>query len=593
MAINVLVVAPYRGLAILTKEIKKELVPFKVTVHQADLKESLAIIDEYERKGVNFDYIVSRGGTAKLLRKYVDSPVIEINISGYDILRILALLKSYNTKIGMVGFESIINSFETVASVIQVEMSYHTIEKEEEVERTLVRLSEEGIRIVVGDAVTVRLANSMGMQGVLITSGRESVLEAFEKIESMNKEIMMFRSKNILFEHLLNRVKAGVCLIEEDGTLVFNNSMFSKMSKLTMKQGSNTYQQVPYLKTVVEELESNSPLHFQLGITQFDEVLSLDTGRISTENSHPLIYVEVGKERKFNDNGIVCTYSRGLMDSTPYYLLEDEVFRKGRDVATSLLKEKKPILLIGEEGTGKRMFVHYLFHGFEDMEKDGTILEVELSRPSIATFNRLIELIKKESAHSFIHLKGIQTITNSQQKKLKTVMKELKAQLFISFPGDSSYKLKNDNFIDPSLASALTSPQIIFDPLRDRPVSLEKAINTFILYYNEKYGKQIVGVKEQALKKLCHHPWERNFIELRETVKELVHRTEGQFIEEVDGCLQCKTLDNASIHLNQPLAQIEIDIIKMVLEQENGNQTRTANRLGITRSTLWRKLNQV
>ena len=44
------------------------------------------------------------------------------------------------------------------------------------------------------------------------------------------------------------------------------------------------------------------------------------------------------------------------------------------------------------------------------------------------------------------------------------------------------------------------------------------------------------------------------------------------------------------LNLSQPFEKIEQDIIHRVLEEENMNQTAAAERLGISRSTLWRKL---
>ena len=46
------------------------------------------------------------------------------------------------------------------------------------------------------------------------------------------------------------------------------------------------------------------------------------------------------------------------------------------------------------------------------------------------------------------------------------------------------------------------------------------------------------------------------------------------------------------LDLNQTLDRINQDIIRRILAQENGNQSRTAARLGISRTTLWRLLNR-
>ena len=44
------------------------------------------------------------------------------------------------------------------------------------------------------------------------------------------------------------------------------------------------------------------------------------------------------------------------------------------------------------------------------------------------------------------------------------------------------------------------------------------------------------------------------------------------------------------LDLRKPLSEIQYDVIRLVLQEENGNQSRSAARLGISRSTLWNAL---
>src|SRR5690349_1680076 len=92
MGIRTLVIAPFRGLMELTANLSPELSDFDITVIQADISEVMQMvptIKRYESEG--YEMLISRGGTARFLRKHTTLPVMEIKITGYDIMRILTL----------------------------------------------------------------------------------------------------------------------------------------------------------------------------------------------------------------------------------------------------------------------------------------------------------------------------------------------------------------------------------------------------------------------------------------------------------------------------------------------------------------------
>ena len=81
------------------------------------------------------------------------------------------------------------------------------------------------------------------------------------------------------------------------------------------------------------------------------------------------------------------------------------------------------------------------------------------------------------------------------------------------------------------------------------------------------------------------------------TIKKLVMACDANYISadavnQVLLSLPNYTLDAAPIDLTKTLDDIELDIIKHVLINENMSHSQAAARLGISRSTLWRKLNQ-
>ena len=98
--------------------------------------------------------------------------------------------------------------------------------------------------------------------------------------------------------------------------------------------------------------------------------------------------------------------------------------------------------------------------------------------------------------------------------------------------------------------------------------------------------------------------WPHNYTQFQRILQELAQMTHGNYItaQEVQEVLRRertmatvnKLVEDAGepLDLNQTLDRINQDIIRRILAQENGNQSRTAARLGISRTTLWRLLNR-
>ncbi|BBP92213.1 hypothetical protein BsIDN1_58310 [Bacillus safensis] len=91
MNIKVLGVAPYKGLGDVLIDLAKEEENMTFQLVVGDLRSGVALAEQAEAQGM--DIIMSRGGTAALIQKHVNIPVVDIPVSGYDLLRALTLIK--------------------------------------------------------------------------------------------------------------------------------------------------------------------------------------------------------------------------------------------------------------------------------------------------------------------------------------------------------------------------------------------------------------------------------------------------------------------------------------------------------------------
>ncbi|MBE1444208.1 PrpR N-terminal domain-containing protein [Paenibacillus sp. OAS669] len=589
--IKALVIAPYRGLVELTSNLKDQLDDFEVTVIQGDLSEPLPV-HQYEKEG--YDIIISRGGTARLIRKLSSLPVVEIKISGFDILRLITLLKEYKIPIEMIGFPNIIEAVVAVSRLLDVDIPYTIINEQDDVNEVLEAARDKGALVIVGGTNTVRLAKEQGLQGILITSGKESVLEAFENARNVCQAVSRYKAEGQMLNSLAQGAEQGMAVMQTGVRLHYMNAAFRDMLGIRHDQDADVImrQRFPKLLALMtnssgKEGEASS---FELYDMTFRHKLTVICGEGEPEAAYNL-YVRPVTD---NENDIQVRRLEPFIETFPRLIRARSDFQEALASAAERLQRVRPLAVYGEQGTGKRIFAGTVWRQLHP--EGGELLEVNVVRGSEEAFMHLKHLLGEALPGSMIYLRGAERLSPKYQRRLAESVPQCAAYLICSFekaPG----QLREEGLLEPELLSLIEGAAVEMKPLRTNPQELEELIRIFISENNEKYGKQVVGIRPKAQEALYEYPWKGNLIELRDTVKELVKAAEGEYIdEELLAVLEKQRIGHGpasgarTINLDQPLQSIQKEIIQLVLQEENMNQSRAAKRLGINRSTLWRIL---
>lgn len=147
-----------------------------------------------------------------------------------------------------------------------------------------------------------------------------------------------------------------------------------------------------------------------------------------------------------------------------------------------------------------------------------------------------------------------------------------------------------------SLYYRLAEVTLPLPSLRERKEDIEGLSLLYINEYNAKYGKQVVGLRDEAREELERFEWRGNIHQLRQVIEEAVLLAKGLYIEqgEISEVLSTRRMrteyGKPDFDLSGTLEEIEQRIIQQVLLEEGMNQVKTAERLGISRTTLWRKI---
>ena len=127
-------------------------------------------------------------------------------------------------------------------------------------------------------------------------------------------------------------------------------------------------------------------------------------------------------------------------------------------------------------------------------------------------------------------------------------------------------------------------------PLRERGNDIQLLADYFLIRYARKYKKEIKGLSREARSKLQNYNWPGNVRELQHAIERAVILSDGLMLKPENFMLQPSVTKKKAELEELNLSILEKEAIERALRRAEGNITRAAELLGITRFTLYRKL---
>jgi DNA-binding NtrC family response regulator len=277
------------------------------------------------------------------------------------------------------------------------------------------------------------------------------------------------------------------------------------------------------------------------------------------------------------------------------------------------------ILILGENGTGKDLIakaIHQqsLRNKFPFIKVDvgaltETLFESELFGHKRGAFTDAKEdrAGRFESAnHGTLFLDEIGNIPLHLQAKLLSVLQNRQVTRLGSnepIPVDIRLicatnvplaELANENRFRKDLIYRINTVEITVPPLRKRGNDIILLAKHFARLYSNKYLKPEPSFEPRALDKLLNHHYPGNVRELQYIIERAVIMTDEDTLQAAD--LLFSPIENTVSDENEStetkLSAVEKNTILKVIEKHNGNITRAAKELGLTRTALYRRLSK-
>lgn len=274
------------------------------------------------------------------------------------------------------------------------------------------------------------------------------------------------------------------------------------------------------------------------------------------------------------------------------------------------------ILILGENGTGKELVARALHRSSK--RRDEPFISVDIGSISRSLFES--ELFghvkgaftdaKEDRAGRFeiasggtLFLDEIGNIPTELQAKLLTVIQNRQVARVGSnkyIPIDIRlicatnmpvYKMVENKEFRQDLLYRINTVEIHIPPLRERKEDIPLLAEYFLEIFRNKYNKPSLKLSTQAVKKLENYQWFGNVRELQHTIERSVILSESNVLDATDFLLtpmQAKEYDFQIDNYN--LDEVEKLIITKVISKHEGNISKAAKELGLTRTSLYRRM---
>ena len=276
------------------------------------------------------------------------------------------------------------------------------------------------------------------------------------------------------------------------------------------------------------------------------------------------------------------------------------------------------ILILGENGTGKDVIARLIYrcsprYGKPFVTIDLGSIPEQLFESELFGFEKGAFTDAKKSkagrmevaTNGTLFLDEIGNLSLPMQSKLLTAIEKrqisrlgstqtvpIDVRLICATNADIRQMVEDGNFRQ-DLLYRINTIEIHIPPLRERGNDIILLAEHFLNHYARKYKKEMHGLTREAKNKLLKYAWPGNVRELQHTIERAVILGDGSMLKPENFLFHTTSKQKKEEEVVLNLEQLERQAIEKALRISNGNISRAAEYLGITRFALYRKLEKL
>ena len=605
-------------------------------IYQMQTEEALELAREKINRGAQL--IISRGMTADYLRTRVNIPILEIKYDFFHFANSMRKALDISSEIAVIGFIEQFRLAERARVFVERENEHiqvHILSDKGCVEEKIIQLAQQGIHTFVGGFLVVETSRKLGFSAVLVETDNKAVEEAIHEALYELRITVEREERFGLINSILNSASNGIFAVNAKGNITVHNPI----AQAIMQKGDPAWLEKP-----IQELMPKSMLLHTLetGCSIHDDLVNIGDSIVAA-NSEPIL-VE-GKIR-----GAVVTIQEAGKIQKLDYKIRKKLMLKGhiavkilddiigdsaainecKNKAKSYAKVDSTVLILGETGTGKELFAQSIHNLSRRVDRPFVAVNCAALSPSLLE-SELFGYVKGaftgarnegkagifELAHTgTIFLDEVGEIPLELQSRLLRVIQEkqvtrigddrvipVDVRILTATNRNLAREVAQKNFRE-DLYYRLNVLELRLPSLVRRREDIPMLVVHFVRQKCAEAGFAPVDADDGVLSLFRQLPLKGNIRELANLVERAL--VIGEFAVLDESCLRQALYEGggdpgdnapqaqADAHTAQTrmrtVADMELEMIVSAIEKCGGNKSAAARMLGMSQSTLWRRL---
>lgn len=581
------------------------------------------------------DVVVSAGSNGAYLRQHLDTPVVLVKVGGFDLLQALARARQISSRIGLLTYEGMAPDLSPFGALFDLGLVQQTYRSEEEARERVVQFKQAGVPVVVGPGLVADLADQAGLTGVFLYSV-DAVREALEDAVEVARASRIEQAKRERLSTILAQLSDGVIAVDRSERIQTLNPAMAQWLGISPAQWQGRV-----LSEVCPELGLQHTL--RLAVPDLEKIERVK-GKVLIVNRMPIVEqgVLTGAVLSCQDpisiqrvDRHIRTRIKPMAAASRYelgqFLGQSEAAVRVRELGQHCARSEATVLLIGESGTGKELIAQGIHVASERREMpfvavncaavSETLLESELFGYEDGAFTgarRGGKVGLFEAAHNgTIFLDEIGEMPHHLQNRLLRVLQErevlrigateptpVNVRVIAATHRDLQERVAQGAFrLD--LYYRLNILRVDVPALRDRLADLgliAQAIHHRVCARLGLDERRTAAWVDALVAQSGGYAWPGNVRELENLIERVL--AYAGTLPRSDSVATVVSLRHVAPELFAPVerqAPPWVDLhagtleaerrhIEQVLQACAGDRTAAARQLGISRTTLWRKL---